>query len=402
MPSKSSRVVAILLINAVAVIAACYMFEVAAVIMRPRWFSNVMVNSVPDGVKPGAYDRRSPMAVVVETRKVEGPSVYPLPTRPVLAQLFRDAKATRPHSVRPLAGVSNTPTILCAETAHYQRYHSDRFGFNNVDSVWDHPATIAFVGDSFVQGNCVSADSTIAAVMRRDGVHAISLGVSGNGPVSELATMREFAPRTQARMIGWMFYEGNDLCDLDEELRDSMLTKYLAKAAFTQGLVNRQADVDSLLREGYDRQLARLDNIYHGRTWSLRNVIGLGQLRTVFVDRIRRPQQAESACANLAELRRVLERARDDAALTGVDLTFIYLPSSVLPNTPAHVRLRGRRAAVLSAARDIGLRTIDMTSELTSDSIAGRVWNFPASHYSAFGYERVARAIERELTLVPF
>jgi hypothetical protein len=199
-------------------------------------------------------------------------------------------------------------------------------------------------------------------------------------------------------MIGWVYYEGNDLCDLDEELRDSMLAKYLHTATFSQRLIERQPDVDAVLRDGYSREFDRIDHVYRGRVWSLRNVITLGQLRSVFAKRLKAaPVDAPAACANLAELRRVLARAHDDAALAGVELVFIYLPSSPLPNTPGHLRVRERRSAVLAAAGDAGLRAIDLTRELTADGRPERVWNFPMSHYTTFGYGLVARAIEREL-----
>jgi hypothetical protein len=399
MARTSPRLFVFVLVNACAVIAACYLFELTAVFLRPRWFGNEMVNPLPDGVKPGAYDRRSPMAVVVDARKVEGPAVYPLPTRPVVGELFHQARNIDPAAPHPLAGVSRAPTILCAETSRYTRYTSDRYGFNNVDAAWERPAAIALIGDSFVQGNCVHEDSTIAAVLRHDGVNAISLGVSGNGPLSELAIMREFAPRAHTRLVGWVFYEGNDLCDLDDELRDSMLASYLEQPAFTQRLVERQSDVDAVLRDGYGREFSRIETVYHGRAWSLRSLVRLGQLRSMLANRLRHQAQETSAtCANLAQLRHVLTRAHDDAMSAGIELAFIYLPSSPLPNTPAHRRVQARRGEVLSAARDVGLRTIDLTDELVANGRADRVWNFPMSHYTTFGYDLVAHAIERQLT----
>jgi hypothetical protein len=403
MSRTSPRLFVLVLVNACAVIAACYIFEFTAVFLRPRWFGNEMVNPLPDGVKPGAYDRRSPMAVVVDARKVEGPAVYPLPTRPVVGELFHQARTINPSAPRPLAGVSKAPTIFCAETSQYTRYTSDRYGFNNADTAWERPAAIALVGDSFVQGNCVHEDSTIAAVLRHDGVNAISLGVSGNGPLSDLAIMREFALRAHPRVVGWVFYEGNDLCDLDDELRDSMLATYLERPAFTQRLVERQSDVDAMLRDGYGREFSRIEAVYHGRVWSLRSVIGLGQLRSMLANRVRHQAQETSAtCANLAQLRHVLTRAHDDAMAAGVELAFIYLPSSPLPNTPAHLRARSRRADVLLAAHDVGLRTIDLTDDLTMKDRVDRVWNFPMSHYTTFGYALVAHAIERALTRAAF
>jgi hypothetical protein len=177
-----------------------------------------------------------------------------------------------------------------------------------------------------------------------------------------------------------------------------VLASYLEQPAFTQRLVERQSDVDAVLRDGYGREFARIAEVYHGRVWSLRNLIGLGQLRSVVAKRLRPSRyESSSACSNVGEVRVVLRRARAPASAAGVELAFIYLPSSPLPNTPSHLRIRARRADVLALARDIGLHTIDLTEELTAAGRAERVWNFPMSHYTTFGYDVVAHAIEREL-----
>ena len=41
------------------------------------------------------------------------------------------------HNFIPLAGISNKFTISCNELGFWTTYHSDRYGFNNPDEMWN-------------------------------------------------------------------------------------------------------------------------------------------------------------------------------------------------------------------------------------------------------------------------
>ena len=65
----------------------------------------------------------------------------------------------------PLSGISNIKTIDCNENGYFSFYNSDRYGFNNNDSVWDEK-TIEYllIGDSFTQGACVNPEKILQAI----------------------------------------------------------------------------------------------------------------------------------------------------------------------------------------------------------------------------------------------
>ena len=50
----------------------------------------------------------------------------------------------------PLAGISNTETVYCNELGFYPIYKSDRYGFNNLDNLWDEKIDYVLMGDSMV------------------------------------------------------------------------------------------------------------------------------------------------------------------------------------------------------------------------------------------------------------
>src|ERR1043165_9680555 len=195
--STSTRMV--IVANLIALGIACYGFEIGAAIVQPAWYANMAVRSMPEGIAPARFDRRTPLAVTSDLRRAHGDSIFALPSRPGIVQVVAPAGRGALKGLRPLAGISRTRTVLCGEASPYQEYDSDRFGFNNPDSVWTSPAAIALIGDSFVHGNCVPTDSTIAGVLRARGIRAVSHGISGNGPLSSLAILREYAAVTRSK-----------------------------------------------------------------------------------------------------------------------------------------------------------------------------------------------------------
>ena len=102
---------------------------------------------------------------------------------------------TSGENIFPLGGVSNTMTVFCKEGDKFSIYESDRYGFNNPDYEWDNEKIIWFlIGDSFAQGSCVQAGDDFAGRIRYlTKQSAVSLGMSGNGPLLELASLKEYA-----------------------------------------------------------------------------------------------------------------------------------------------------------------------------------------------------------------
>ena len=139
------------------------------------------------------------------------------------------------QTIMPLSGISKKETILCNESGYFSTFQSDRYGFNNPDEVWDNKED-AFIltGDSFVNGSCVNEINTISANLRNliKTNNIINIGYSGNGPLREYASLREYLHLTNAKKIFWFYYEGNDLADLKDELKNDILKKYLKNIYF--------------------------------------------------------------------------------------------------------------------------------------------------------------------------
>ena len=162
--------------------------------------------------------------------------------------------------ILPLSGISKKETISCNENGYYSFFNSDRYGFNNPDDVWDKKEdAFLLVGDSFVNGSCVNEKNTISANLRNliKTKNIINIGYSGNGPLREYASLREYLHITNAKKIFWFYYEGNDLEDLGDELTNDVLKKYLNNIYFKQNLKDKQNILDNKIDNSINIELKK-------------------------------------------------------------------------------------------------------------------------------------------------
>ncbi len=191
-----------------------------------------------------ASDNRA-VGQVVEALRANGIDAYRSPS--LRSQI--ESADTGLIPVLPLGGISRVTTVNCNEGDQQQFpvLQSDRYGFNNEDTVYAlNSDRILLLGDSFIYGQCVHQEQTIAGHLRRNGYAAISLGVGGNGPLFNLAALREYGAQLRPKTVVWFYTVGNDLVDLrDHEIRSKVLVNYF-NPNFSQGLANRQGSVDEV------------------------------------------------------------------------------------------------------------------------------------------------------------
>jgi hypothetical protein len=96
----------------------------------------------------------------------------------------------------PVGSISNQKTVYCNENNGWLIYQSDMFGFNNdnkfVKDIVNGKKQLdtLFVGDSFVNGACVSRENNFQGIFMRTGRNALGFGIGGNGPMMYLATIK--------------------------------------------------------------------------------------------------------------------------------------------------------------------------------------------------------------------
>ena len=215
------------------------------------------------GVK---YDSRTKAEVIDDFRKRGIDAVPSLYSEELLKEqkdgTMKSAITINGVEVLPLASMAEKLTVVCNEGGEFLTYTSDKHGFHNPPHVWSAPVDIVAVGDSFTQGWCVGPDDNFVSVIRQRHPGTLNLGIEGNGPLVMLATIKEYAEIVKPKVVLWFYFEGNDLGDLRRERQNSILTQYLANKEFSQGLLNRQAEIDRALA-------AYLENIPK-TSWSIK------------------------------------------------------------------------------------------------------------------------------------
>ena len=274
---------------------------------------------------------RDPRSIPEVVRDLRAAGVPAVPSVVPKVMLDYTAPGTPPSVAftapfMPLAGVSDAETVqLCNEDGRYQRYRSDRYGFNNPDSVWDQGGPrVVLIGDSFTHGYCVPSDSILPNLLRRGRQATIGLGVGGSGPLSELGVLTEYGAVSRPAVILWVYFE-NDLPDLAFERELPNVARYLTPG-FSQGLAERQSAVDSSLRQWITSLYARglgPDPLAVGGGW--RALATLKSLRTL----VAQARQGKSADPRdqIPLFRQVLARAHERAQGLDARMVFVFLPS---------------------------------------------------------------------------
>ncbi|MEK8016853.1 MAG: SGNH/GDSL hydrolase family protein [Candidatus Parabeggiatoa sp.] len=286
-------------------------------------------------------------------------------------------------SVFPLGGVSQKTTVLCNESGKWVIYKSDEHGFNNPSGLFEvEGIDIVLLGDSFTHGLCVRQGEDIASQLRRvSGRQVINLGNGGNGPLIELASLKEYAEPLKPKYVLWLYYEGNDLADLVSEQKSPFLLKY-RHHPFSQGLINRQSEIDSVLIKSMDKIAGEtvVDHVIKVlKLWHLRLLLFRPSVPTLFTE--------------------LLQNAKNLTASWGGKLYFVYLPAWNRYAMDLEQGTFYHRHQVLSIVQGLNIPIIDLHEKVfATHPDPQSLFPFRVfGHYTSEGYSLVAQAIQASL-----
>jgi hypothetical protein len=282
-----------------------------------------------------------------------------------LGVTLRDGSA-----VYPLTGPSERVVVLCQEGARRPAtYQSDQFGLNNPPEAWQPQTEIMFVGDSFTHGACVENDYHFVKAVRQHYPGTINLGFSGNGPLIELAGVREYAAPRRPRYVFWMYDEANDVLtysppsDLEVETGHPMISKYLTEPGFTQNLYARQPLINAAVNTAAEswaappprtlrqflllpRTLETLTNAYIALRVSLPVVLA---------------PEAPLPDTRVQQFATIMRMTAEEVRRWGGRLVFVNLPAHL---SACLGRDHPSRQAILDVPRQLGLDIIDLEGPL--------------------------------------
>ena len=133
---------------------------------------------------------------------------------------------------------------------------------------WDNSILITkeieflITGDSYAEGQCVNYKDSISGNLKssiNSNAGILNLGRSNNGPLVEYAVLKEYWPATKVKRVLWLYSEINDFNDLNNELKNSILLKYLQNKNFTQNLKSKQKEIDKIQFEILEAELSQLE-----------------------------------------------------------------------------------------------------------------------------------------------
>lgn len=363
------------------------------------------------------FDLRSRAALIAELR-AKGVRAYPSPYYGLYRwPSFREALERQKLDLTPLSGPGGVSSVLINEGGFHPIYVSDRHGFNNPDEAWDEQVDVLVIGDSYVHGQGVRPGDDIAGQLRKLGWKTLNLGISDHGPAGELAILREYGARVKSRHVIWAYYS-NDLRDLGRDRADPRLSRYVEDADFSQGLFDRQEEMDALLRPYlnglFEDQLAEEKNLVPpGWVETASSILSLNRLRSRSQMVLGEDKTKRTFDEEMELLRRVLGAARNSVSAWGGRLHFLHIPDygdyeSTDPDagyrrwlvhrerTQGPLRKEGQR--VMESARALDIPVVDFNDFLSKESDAHEYFNLGCpGHFSASGYQAMARQLDGEL-----
>jgi hypothetical protein len=331
------------------------------------------------------------MAEAVDDLRNEGkaamPAFYP-------RTLIRLPAASDGSTLYPLSNHANRLIVHCNEEGPWRFYTTDEQGFNNPPGLWDGaPIDLALIGDSFAWGVCVPRVDSIADRLRERAPRTVTLGMSADGPLAELATLREYLPALRPRTVLWLFYE-NDLTDLEAERTNPLLMAYL-DPKFSQNLYGRRPEIEAFLDSYMADRLAQIaaedarQSEDKAEPRSLKGILTFARLRLMLAGIMGRTS------FDWPLYRSVLENARNTVAGWDGELVFVYLatPNQLLGVPDLTNYRQAIKKKLFSIAGDLGIAVIDTEPGLTAIDDPHRLAHFPGGHFSSEGYAVVAREI---------
>ena len=232
----------------------------------------------------------------------------------------------------PLSGISQKKTIMCNESGYYNNYISDRFGFNNDDKVYEKKDIHSvFIGDSFLHGACVNNVNNLISNLRStkffNEKNILNLGYGGNGPLINLATLREYFPKNKnVKYLFWIYYEGNDLKELNNELASETLLKYLKNSTYSQSLKKKQKEINNYVFDLLNNNEKIDDETNFLSLKIIISILGIDRTRGLIFSKFDPKYKKNVEILN--SFKKIAQEIHIYSKYFKTELVFVYIPSS--------------------------------------------------------------------------
>lgn len=273
------------------------------------------------------FDTRSKIEVIKDFQK-NNKIIYP---GTYFFDLYEDSYFSN-LKIYPFAGISNSKTISCNELGYWPVITRDRFGFSNKFDFYEQEIDYLLIGDSFAEGWCVNEKDNLQNILIRNNKKTISLGISGSGPLLQLAILQEYKLLIKPKKIIMMYYEGNDLKNLYDEINNKILLKYFNDINYQQGLSNKQNTIDLFIKKFIkNKYIYRENNSSDDLTYSntLYRIIKLSNIRLLINLVSSNDIKSKNSKNNITIINKydkILNKIKIISNQLNSELYFIYIP----------------------------------------------------------------------------
>ncbi|MCG8609492.1 MAG: hypothetical protein MI864_03060 [Pseudomonadales bacterium] len=330
-----------------------------------------------------------------DTGVLKYPAIVRLPS---VLKLIRAGKPVPEELLNPvpISQISGQPLLVCNENGSPVIEEFDQYGFNNDNEIYAlSRIPIAIVGDSFAQGYCVPRKDSVAALLSNQRP-TLNVGLAGNGPLKELATIREYLTQIKPDIVLWLYYEGNDSFNMMTEYMHPVLRHYLEDPNFSQNLIDRQGEVNNALIQYAEEKLffEEFNRKLTAKRMLENNFLTLGSFRN-FINQLH-PRLKEVGPGTL--FGQIMKQAKVEVEQWGGELYFVYLPSWKRYKLDYNFH----KQDFLDSVTAEGIPVIDFSDY--TNTLDDPLVLFPYrhyGHYTAEGYEKLANFIASQLNLNP-
>ncbi len=386
---KIISIIKLVLTVFLSVLVSLYMFETYQILFNAKnGYEKIIEKYYNETGKE--YDERTKYEIYNDLKKVNkdiSVSIYPM------SHLKK-----KEIEIFPLSGISNVNSIHCNENGYYSIYKSDRYGFNNPDEAWDkYSIDFLLIGDSYTHGACVNRPNDIGSVLRKlSNKNVINLAFTGNGPLIQYAVLKEYI-NPNVKNILWIYYAGNDLTDLNRELDNEILKKYLSNEKFHQNLISKQSLIDKINKQTLNNLIVdtQFQNLKKNSKLKYKILKFLQLDRTkdkIKVLFLKNNYKVE----NLEVFEKILKQAKELSLNNNSKLYFIYLPDFYRHRDANYPT--GEERIIESLVQKLDIPIINIQKKFFQNRDKLKYYPFKIRHhYTKEGYLEITKTIYKFL-----
>ena len=353
------------------------------------------------------YDLRSPTQFYIDEKKnnknLEPKFFYAKSFSSF--KVFQEAKKNK--KLIPFRGPINKNSTSCAEDLIYRIYENDKYGFKNSNKIYEKKINTFLLGDSYAEGLCVNREEDIAGNLNSKEINTINFGVTDTGPLVSLAILREFGEKFKPKNVVYLYFEGNDLDDLNFEKNETNLPEYL-DVNFKLDYLERYDEIFSFLDKAKVESENRLIGLNKDRDLNtkkitesylehIQDIAELNNIRNIIRYSILKKQKK---IYDLDLFFSIVNKMKFETSKWQGNFYFVYVPSwsryfTKFTNADAKIKLKDD---ILKNLKLNDISVLDLTDFF--DNSKNIEQYFPLGylgHYNARGYAKIAEIIAKNI-----